>query len=240
MPQSKGSRCGRIFPLQVHSLAWSQKPSVLHSHLFRVQTPAPSQLRDPGLAASPLWTLASLCISAEAARSRRFSTRWSDSVPPGLRAALMFGSEGTRDRAEVAQTEVGVASAPGSETTRPPRPQSCPGGQAAGVGLGEGQDHSHRHWPPRGTAAKSPPARRGTRMRPLGQEDPLERKWQPAPALVLGNPLTEEAGRLQSAGSQSRARLSTHTHTGTARPGPGWRGSSVWVGSRVRCPDAEA
>ena len=25
-------------------------------------------------------------------------------------------------------------------------------------------------------------------MRPLGQEDPLERKRQPAPALVLGNP----------------------------------------------------
>ena len=52
-----------------------------------------------------------------------------------------------------------------------------------------------------------------TRVRSLGREDPLEKETEtPSRILAWRIPWTEEPGRLQSAGSQSRTRLSTHPH----------------------------
>ena len=45
------------------------------------------------------------------------------------------------------------------------------------------------------------PTMRETQVRSLGQEDPLEKKWQPTPVLLPGKiPWMEEPGRLQSMG----------------------------------------
>ena len=60
-----------------------------------------------------------------------------------------------------------------------------------------------------------------TQVQFLGQEDPLEKEMvNPLQYFRLGNPWTEEAGGLQSVGSQEFNRTEhahTHTHTHTHR-----------------------
>ena len=58
------------------------------------------------------------------------------------------------------------------------------------------------------------PAMRETRVRSLGWEDPLEKEMATHPSTLAWKiPWTEEPGRLQSVGSQSRTRLSNFTFT---------------------------
>ena len=58
------------------------------------------------------------------------------------------------------------------------------------------------------------PARRETRVRFLGQEDPLEKEMAIySSTLAWKSPWTEEPDRLQSLGLQSRIRLSDVTFT---------------------------
>ena len=53
---------------------------------------------------------------------------------------------------------------------------------------------------------------RKTQVRSLGREDPLEKEMAIHSSTIAGKiPWTEEPGRLQSMGSQSRTRLSTFT-----------------------------
>ena len=59
---------------------------------------------------------------------------------------------------------------------------------------------------------KNPPASAGdtrqTWVQSLGQEDPLEKEMAAHPSILAWEtPWTEEPGRLQSMGSQSRTRL---------------------------------
>ena len=57
------------------------------------------------------------------------------------------------------------------------------------------------------------PTMRETRVRSLGQEDPLEKEMAThSSTLAWRIPLMEEPGGLQSMGSQSRTRLSDVTH----------------------------
>ena len=63
--------------------------------------------------------------------------------------------------------------------------------------------------------AKNPPAKAAdeTQAPSLGQEDPLEKEMATHSSILAWEiPRTEEPGRLQSMGLQSRTRLSTHTH----------------------------
>ena len=56
---------------------------------------------------------------------------------------------------------------------------------------------------------KNLPAMQETSVRPLGQEDPLEKEMTTHSSILAWRiPWTEEPGGLQSMGSQSRARLS--------------------------------
>ena len=56
------------------------------------------------------------------------------------------------------------------------------------------------------------PPMRETRVRPLGQEDPLEKEMATHSSILAWRILwTEELGRLQSMGSQSQTRLSDFT-----------------------------
>ena len=58
---------------------------------------------------------------------------------------------------------------------------------------------------PTGSAAKNPPAMRETRVQSLSQEDPLEKEMATHSSILAWKiPWTEEPGRLQSMGSQSR------------------------------------
>ena len=55
-----------------------------------------------------------------------------------------------------------------------------------------------------------------TVLRPLGQEDPLEEEMATHFSIFAWRiPWTEESGRLQSMGSQSRTQMTTHTHKGS-------------------------
>ena len=58
-----------------------------------------------------------------------------------------------------------------------------------------------------------------TRVRSLGQEDPLEEEWQPTPVSLPGkSPWTQEPGRLQSTGLK-KLDMTEHTHPhATTRP----------------------
>ena len=63
--------------------------------------------------------------------------------------------------------------------------------------------------------AKNPPAKAAdeTQAPSLGQEDPLEKEMATHSSILAWEiPRTEEPGRLQSMGLQSRTRLSTHTY----------------------------
>ena len=63
-----------------------------------------------------------------------------------------------------------------------------------------------------GSVVKNPPAMQKTRVQCLAQEDPLEKELAPhSSTLAWRIPWTEEPGRLQSMGSQSRTRLSDYT-----------------------------
>ena len=56
------------------------------------------------------------------------------------------------------------------------------------------------------------PAMRETRVRSLGQEDPMEKEMATHSSILAWRiPWMEEPGRLQSTGSQSRTRLSDFT-----------------------------
>ena len=58
------------------------------------------------------------------------------------------------------------------------------------------------------------PTMRETKVRSLGQEDPLEKEMAPhSSTLAWKIPWTEEPGRLQSMGSQSQTQLSNFTFT---------------------------
>ena len=60
------------------------------------------------------------------------------------------------------------------------------------------------------------PAMQETRVRSLGGEDPLEKEMATHSSTLAGKiPWTEEPGRLQSLGLQSRTRLSDFTFTFT-------------------------
>ena len=60
--------------------------------------------------------------------------------------------------------------------------------------------------------AKNPPAMQETRVRSLGQEEPLEKEVETHSSILAWEiPWTEEPGRLQSMGSQRQTRLSSHT-----------------------------
>ena len=60
------------------------------------------------------------------------------------------------------------------------------------------------------------PAMQETRVRSLGGEDPLEKEMATHSSSLAGKiPWTEEPGRLQSLGSQSRTQLSDFTFTFT-------------------------
>ena len=62
---------------------------------------------------------------------------------------------------------------------------------------------------PGGVVVKNPPAVQETRVQSLGQEDPLEQEMEThSSILAWSTPWTEEPGRLQPTGSQSRTRLS--------------------------------
>ena len=50
---------------------------------------------------------------------------------------------------------------------------------------------------------KSPPARRGARIRRLGREDPLEKEMAARSSTLAGNPLDRGACGLQSVGSRA-------------------------------------
>ena len=52
-------------------------------------------------------------------------------------------------------------------------------------------------WVPSGSVVKNLPATQETRVRSLGREDPLERKWQPTPVFLPG-----ESDGQRSLGSQ--------------------------------------
>ena len=55
---------------------------------------------------------------------------------------------------------------------------------------------------------------RETQVRSLGWEDPLEKEMATDSSTIAWKiPWTEEPGRLQSMGSQSRTRLSNFTHS---------------------------
>ena len=63
---------------------------------------------------------------------------------------------------------------------------------------------------------KNPPVMQKTQVRPLGQEDPLEKGMDThSSILALRIPWTEEPGGLQSMGSQTAGqdRETKHTHT---------------------------
>ena len=76
-------------------------------------------------------------------------------------------------------------------------------------------------------------------MRPLGQEDPLERKWQPAPAHLLGNPL-DRGGWQVAVRGVTESGTTEHAHTralqGLVQGGGGVQRG--W-GAGLGCPDAE-
>ena len=55
---------------------------------------------------------------------------------------------------------------------------------------------------------KNPPAVQKTQVWPLGQEDPLEEGMATHSSIAWEIPWTEEAGRPQSMGLQSRTQLS--------------------------------
>ena len=57
----------------------------------------------------------------------------------------------------------------------------------------------------------------------LGQEDPLEREWQPLQYSCLGNPMDTGAGRLQSTGPKT-AGHNVVTKTATRQDGGNPRG----------------
>ena len=58
------------------------------------------------------------------------------------------------------------------------------------------------------------PTMRETKVRSLGQEDPLEKEMAPhSSTLAWKIPWTEEPGRLQFMGSQSQTQLSNFTFT---------------------------
>ena len=58
------------------------------------------------------------------------------------------------------------------------------------------------------------PTMQETRVRSLGWEDPLEKEMATRPSILAWKiPRTEDPGRLQSMGSQSRTRLSDFTFT---------------------------
>ena len=60
--------------------------------------------------------------------------------------------------------------------------------------------------------AKNPPAMQGTRVRSLGQEEPLEKEVETHSSILAWEiPWTEEPGGLQSMGSQRQTQLSSHT-----------------------------
>ena len=62
---------------------------------------------------------------------------------------------------------------------------------------------SERIGPPSGSVVKNPPAVQETRVRSLGQEDPLEEGMAAhSSILAWGIPWTEEPGGLPSMGSQ--------------------------------------
>ena len=74
------------------------------------------------------------------------------------------------------------------------------------------------------------PAMQETWVRSLGREDPLEREMAThSSTLAWRIPWTEELGRLQSTGSQSRTRLSDFTHSLCNK------GHAVWI-SEDYCP----
>ena len=53
-----------------------------------------------------------------------------------------------------------------------------------------------------------------TRLRFLGREDPLEKKWQPTPVFLLENPMGKEAWQAAVPGvTKSRTQLNDQTHT---------------------------
>ena len=73
---------------------------------------------------------------------------------------------------------------------------------------------------PDGSAVKNLPAMQETQVQFLGQEDPLDKEMAIHSSILAWEiPRTEEAGGLQSTGSQrvghdgARARAHTHTHT---------------------------
>ena len=56
---------------------------------------------------------------------------------------------------------------------------------------------------PGGSVVKSLPAKQGTRVKSLSQEDPLEKEMATHPSILAWKiPWTEEPGELQSMGSQ--------------------------------------
>ena len=86
---------------------------------------------------------------------------------------------------------------------------------------------------------KNPPAVWGTWVQSLGQEDTLEKAWQPTPIFLPGeSPWTEEPGRLQSMGSQrvdSTERLSTPHPLVSSHPPKIWsKTSQQWESPSVK------
>ena len=66
---------------------------------------------------------------------------------------------------------------------------------------------------PGGSVVKNPPVTQKTWVRPLSWKDPLEKGMATHSSILAWRiPWTEEPGRLQSSGLQSRMQLSTHTH----------------------------
>ena len=60
-----------------------------------------------------------------------------------------------------------------------------------------------------GSVVKNLPPKQEMQVHPLGREDPLEKEMAPhSSTLAWKIPWTEEPGRLQSMGSQSRTQLS--------------------------------
>ena len=67
--------------------------------------------------------------------------------------------------------------------------------------------HTHTHTPvfvSGGSVVKNPPAKQKTWVRPLGQEDPLEKEMATRSSIFAWEiPWTEEPGRLKSVGLQN-------------------------------------
>ena len=82
--------------------------------------------------------------------------------------------------------------------------------------------HTHTHIFLVVQMVKNLPAMQGTQAQSLGQEDPLEKGWQPTAMFLLGNPMDRRAWRATVHGAaemdtteQLSMRPCAHTHTHT-------------------------